>query len=379
MVGILRAPDTQEKLSVLSSDSQYDLACACGTNDRDRRHRASDDRWLYPVSLPNGGYSVLFKTLVSNVCTNDCRYCPLRADQDCPRCTLTPEEVATCFMHYLRAGKVFGAFLSSGVVGTPDATMHRLNAIAELLRRKEGFRGYIHLKIIPGASDAAIEKALSLSSAVSLNIESAGEDHFRHLSSRKDYIRDIIRPLKLISSLTARGARYGRVKQSTQFVVGASDENDREIVKYSWGLYRRLGMDRVYFSAYQRGLGESDLPGERSPLSNRDLLTREHRLYQVDWLMRKYAFRAEEIPFEGDGNLSLALDPKELWAVRHPERFPLDVNRADREELLRVPGLGPTTVGRILERRARGERIHRAAELGAPHARLRKAAEYLRF
>jgi len=169
-------PDTHEKLSILSTDAQYDLACACGTGAEDRRHRSKDnDKWIYPVTLPNGGKSVLFKTLLSNVCSNDCKYCPLRADRDPRRCTLQPDEVVKAFMGYLRAGKVFGLFLSSGVIGTPDSTMERMNTIVRSLRRKEQFRGYVHLKIIPGASDEAIREALSLSSNVSLNIETAGE------------------------------------------------------------------------------------------------------------------------------------------------------------------------------------------------------------
>jgi predicted DNA-binding helix-hairpin-helix protein len=376
MAFIHRAPDTRTKLAVLSTDAQYDLACACGTNDLDRRHRSEDGRWLYPVTLPNGGHCVLFKTLISNVCVNDCRYCPLRAGHDARRCTLEPEEVVRTFQEYWRARKVFGLFLSSGVVGTPDHTMERLNTIARILRRREGFGGYIHLKVIPGASDEAVREAVSLSSAVSLNIETPGERHFRSLSGRKDYLRDVIRPLKRIAELTAKGGPFARVRQSTQFVVGASDETDREIVNYTWGLYRRLNVDRVYFSAYQRGMGDPGLPGERSAASNADLLTREHRLYQTDWLIRKYGFSADEIPFADGGALSLTVDPKEHWARIHPERFPVNVNRADRLELLRVPGLGPATVERILRRRA--QRALRAPEdLGVRGARLKKATPYL--
>lgn len=379
MVGVTTAPDTQQKLSILSADAQYDLACACGTNEQDRRHRSRDGGWLYPVTLPNGGRCVLFKTLVSNVCVNNCRYCPLRAAGDPRRCTLSPEEVVNTFQHYLRTGKVMGIFLSSGVVGSPDATMDRLNAVARMLRRRERYRGYIHLKIIPGASDAAIEEAVSLSTAVSLNIETPGEKHCANISPCKNYLDDIIRPLKLISRLTERGSRHAGVKQSTQFIVGASDETDREIVRYSWGLYQRLHMGRVYFSAYQLGLGESGLPGERAAPPHTDLLTREHRLYQVDWLLRKYGFTGDEIPFDETGRLSLAVDPKEHWAKLHPEAFPVDVNRAGRLELLRVPGLGEVTVHGILARRANGERVRRLEEIGRPGKRLHRAGAYLKF
>ncbi len=379
MTAILSTPDTRAKLSILAQDAQYDLACACGTQDQDRRRRAPDDTWLYPVALPNGGYSILFKTLVSNVCVNDCKYCPLRAGQDLRRCTLAPDETVRAFLDYWKTGKVFGLFLTSGVMGAPDQAMEQLLAVARRLRKKEQFRGYIHLKIIPGASDAAIEEALRLASAVSLNIETAGEAHFRNLSTRKRYLEDIIRPIKLISRLTDKGAPYSRVKQTTQFVVGASDETDAELLKYTWGLYRRLHLNRVYFSAYQRGLGDFDLPGEHSELSNRDLLTREHRLYQADWLFRKYHFQLEEIPLDEHNNLPLEIDPKEFWARKHPEFFPVNVNRADYEQLLRVPGLGLVTVRRLIERRTGGARFHAPGDLGVPGRRLQKAAAYLAF
>ena len=252
--------------------------------------------------------------------------------------------------------------------------MDRILATARLLRQRRRFRGYMHLKIIPGVSDAAIEEALSLASAVSVNIETAGKRHFRKLTGTKDYADDVIRPMKRISCLTAKGSRYSRVKQTTQFVVGASDETDQDIVKYTWGLYKRLGLSRVYFSAYQRGVGRSDLPGEMSPGTNDDMLTREHRLYQVDWLIRKYGFREDEIPFEPDGHLSLKRDPKEMWARQHPQFFPLDINRAGRHELLRVPGFGPATVNAILALRKGGGKIRSMGALGRPGKRLEKAS-----
>jgi len=254
--------------------------------------------------------------------------------------------------------------------------MDRLITVARLLRVREKFRGYIHLKIIPGASDAAIEEAVSLSSAVSLNIETAGEEHFKTLSSVKDYKASIIRPLQLISRITGRGARYAGVKCTTQFVVGASDEKDSEIVRYTGGLYGRLHLARVYFSAYQRGLGDSGLPGECSSAAPRDVLTREHRLYQADWLLREYGFRADEIPFDGDGNLSLDVDPKEHWARLHPERFPVSLRKASRAELLRVPGIGDTSVCRIMEVRTAGGALPPLERL-LGEARAEKARPYV--
>ncbi len=371
--------DTQQKLELLAEGSRFDVSCACGTSGgADHRRRGRDGMWLYPVSMPRGGPSIMLKTLLSNACVNDCRYCPFRADQDFRRCTLRPAEAARVFLGYLQRKGVHGLFLSSGVVRDPDHTMGRMTAVAQLLRRRHEYGGYLHLKVIPGASDAAIEEALSVASTVSLNVEAPTRAAFRHLSDKKDYDRDIVRPIRLISRLTARGAPYSRVGHVTQFVVGAAGEKDSEIVRATYGLYKRLGLDRAYFSAYQRGLGDPDLPGERNgPANPGDELTREHRLYQVDWLIRKYGFADDEIPFGPDGNLSLTGDPKELWAQAHPERFPIDVNGADRLELLRVPGLGPVTVDRILEARAEGCRIRTLDQIGRPGKRLRKAETYL--
>ncbi len=379
MVGIVSKPDTQQKLEILSADAQYDLACACDTSKDGHRQRSGDGRWIYPVTLPSGGKSVLFKTLISNVCTNDCKYCPLREQMDVRRCSLKPEETAKVFLDYYNQRKVFGLFLSSGVLGSADATMDRLNGVARLLRRKHGFRGYIHLKIIPGASNAAIEEAVSLASAVSLNIETPGEKRLAKVSTKKRYIEDIIEPIKLISRLTARGSRYQKVKQTTQFIVGAAGEPDAEIVKYMYGLYERLKMHRVYFSAYQKGLGDESIAREQSGREKpTDILMREHRLYQVDFLLRKYGFKESDIVFEGDENLSLTIDPKEAWALRHPEAFPINMNRASKFALLRVPGLGPVTVKRILEQRKAG-RIRQIEDVGKVGVRLRKAKQFLTF
>ncbi|MDD5573649.1 MAG: radical SAM protein, partial [Candidatus Omnitrophica bacterium] len=234
-------------------------------------------------------------------------------------------------------------------------------------------------KIIPGASDGAIRQSLALASAVSLNIEAPGGGHFKSLSTTKDYWRDVLRPIQLIGKLTAKGSPYAGVKQTTQFVVGASHETDREIIRCSWKLYRDVGLARVYFSAYQRGAGAPELPGERSAASPHDLLAREHRLYQADWLMRKYGFSAEEIPLEPGGNLSLSVDPKEMWARQHPEFFPVNVNRDGPGRLLRVPGLGQIMVERILASRTAGIRVRSLADVGRRTKVLAKAEPYVTF
>jgi len=257
--------------------------------------------------------------------------------------------------------------------------MDRLTTSAKILRKKYGFRGYIHLKIIPGASDAAIEEAVSLANTVSLNIETPGEKNLAKLSEKKKYIEDIIEPIKLISRLTGRGTKYEKVKQTTQFIVGAAGESDAEIVKYMYGLYERLRMHRVYFSAYQQGLGDESIAGEQVTLERpTDVFVREHRLYQVDFLLRKYGFAESDIAFGKNGNLSLTVDPKEAWALMHPEFFPVNVDRATRFSLLRVPGLGPVTVKQILERRKK-RRIRCIEDVGKVGARLEKARKYMAF
>lgn len=378
MTAVITRPDTQEKLRILSADAQYDLACACSSKDDPGRTRGSDGNWIYPVTLPNGGKTTLFKTLVSNVCGNDCRYCPLRSEMDIRRCSLSAEETVRIFLDYYRRKKVFGLFLSSGLCGSADRTMEMLNGTARILRSRHRYKGFIHLKIIPGASDAAIEEAVSLASAVSLNIETAGAKRMKKLSSTKDYIRDIIKPIKLISRLTGKGTRYSKVKQTTQFIVGAANEPDTEIVKYMSGLYDRLNMHRVYFSAYQNGLGDKQLQAAGPGAEPADTFMREHRLYQVDFLLRKYGFKEKDILFGRDGKLSLEIDPKEVWARNHPEFFPVNVNYASKFALLRVPGLGPITVGRILQRR-QFTKLHRIEDVGKPGVLLKKASGYIRF
>ncbi|MDD5440113.1 MAG: radical SAM protein [Candidatus Omnitrophica bacterium] len=375
---IVRSPDTIHKLKILAQDSQYDLACSCATRDDEHRKRSKKDTWVYPVALGGGRSTYLFKTLLSNHCVNNCRYCPLRATTDARRCALSPEELAKTFLSYYRARRVSGLFLTSGVTGNADTTMEQINRTALLLRRQQ-FRGYIHLKILPGASDAAIRQTLSLASAVSLNIETAGEQNFRQLSTTKDYVRDIMRPIEMISRLIKNSAPARRIKQTTQFVVGAATETDGEIIASCWNLYKQLGLSRVYFSAYQRGAGSPDLAGERSPLSNRDLLMREHRLYQADWLIRKYGFTLDEIALEPGGNLSLLVDPKERWADLHPGYFPVNINKDDAGRLLRVPGLGGITVERILALRRAGTTIRSLAQAGKETKVLKKAYRYITF
>ena len=378
--------DSIDKLRLLSEDSQYDLACSCGTNEKDRRKRGLDGKWLYPVPLAAGGYGIMFKTLMSNACSSDCRYCPLRQAGNTRRCTLSPDETASLFMSHLQKQWLLGMFLSSGILDTADRTMEKLVASAEILRRKHKYRGYIHLKVIPGASDAAIDAALKVASAVSLNIEVPGRKHAQKLSSHKDFDADIVRPLKYIAAQTAKGSRYAKIRTTTQFIVGASDETDSEIIKYLDGVYNRLNFNRAYFSAYQRGLGDASIPGERFVLDSEaaqlqdasDRLTREHRLYQADFLLRRYCFSPKELVFDDLGNFDLTEDPKLMWAKRHPEQFPVNLATADKATLLRVPGLGPTYVDRILRQR-RTARVTSFASIGLKGKNAEKAKRYCVF
>jgi predicted DNA-binding helix-hairpin-helix protein len=368
--------ETLQKLQLLSDASRYDLACACGTGSGDRRKRGADGAWLYPVSLPNGGHSILLKTLISNVCVNDCKYCPYRSAVDAPRCTIEPEDMARIFMEYVRIKKVFGLFLSSGVVGTPDCSMALLNDTAAIIRKKFLYRGYVHLKVIPGASNAAIEESLSLADAVSINIETPGSRHCQRLSAKKDFQHDIIAPMKLISGLTRKGMKYEGVKTTTQFIVGASDETDREILTYTAGLYDRLKIQRAYYSAYQRGSGDASIPGEAGGVTRTDAnFVREHRIYQADYLLRKYAFPLHDFIFDANGFFDLEKDPKQAWADHHQEQFPVAINRAGRETLLRVPGIGPIIARRIMEQRKHGG-ILSWEQLGIAGKRLELVRKY---
>jgi len=406
--------DITEKLEVLSRDAQYDLSCACGTrrNEGHRRRSKDGSAWLYPVTTASGGSGIMLKTLLSNVCVNDCKYCPLRSQRDPRRLSISPEEMASFFIDIKRKQELFGIFLSSGVTGTADRAMDRLIATAAVLRKKYRYRGYIHLKILPGASRGAIDEAMRYASAVSLNIETPGENRFRKLSSAKDYQKDIIDPMVYISRQSAKGAPRSGVHITSQFIVGASDETDREIAKWTEALYKRLNYQRLYFSAYQGGLGAPELPGEEmfrqlrlrgagpqngaqpprdtgkrggalqpelfgdGPGGVSPLLVREHRLYQMDFLFRLYGFSFDEILFDPGGNLDLTTDPKEKWAQAHPEFFPLSIRRAGQKELMRVPGIGLEYSRRITAAR-RDSVLHSLEDLRLPPAVLKKAGKYL--
>jgi predicted DNA-binding helix-hairpin-helix protein len=376
--------DTEQKLNILADSSKFDLACACKYSHEPPRLRGPQGRWIYPAVLPSGRKVFLLKTLQSNACVNDCSYCPFNSNRNLTRCSLEPDQLARTFMQLVQAQRVSGLFLSSGVSSNPDATMAQMIATVEILRNRCRFRGYIHLKVIPGAAPAAIEQAVRLATRVSVNIEAPNEQRLGILSKRKRFHQDIIASMDQIRR--CRDEIDPKCSQTTQFVVGAAQESDREIVLATDRLYKRFDMERVYFSAYQdidappattdsAGMLFPDLAVDPASTYSENFI-REHRLYQVDFLLRKYKFSFEEICFDADNNLSLQSDPKLIWANHHPEFFPVDPNRADYEQLLRVPGIGPVGARRIVKARSQ-QRIRRLDDLKTLAIRANIAAKYL--
>ena len=323
-----------DKLDILTAGARYDLACACGNEGH--RVRGDMGRWIYPAALPDGGTVRLLKVLLSNSCSRDCAYCPQRQGRDFQRSSFKPEELAVTFMEMHRRGLVTGLFLSSAIGGSVESSMERLLRTVELVRFRHHYRGWIHLKVLPGASREQVTRAASLANRLSLNLEAPTAARLAALSPRKRFQEDICQRMGWIKDLI--DDHSGRCRgQTTQFVVGAGDETDGEFVRLAGRLYDSLGLSRIYFSAFQ------PVPG--TPLADRRPASfeREHRLYQTDFLLRKYGFSADEIVLDELGNLPLDADPKQTWASRHPEFFPVEVNKAPLEDLLRVPGLGPVS------------------------------------
>lgn len=338
--------DVVQKIETLGESAQYDLCNACGSATRKR-----DDlgRWIYPAALPDGKRVRVLKVLMTNVCEKNCYYCGIRARLDVPRSSFTPDELARAFERMHRADLVDGLFLSSAVCAGADQTMERMLACVELIRSKYEFSGYIHLKMLPGASETHIHRALQLAHRVSVNLETTNADRLAIIAPHKDFYEELARPMSIAKRLIEdSGGQLAPAGQTTQFVVGAAGEPDQEILSTTARLYRELDLRRAYYSAFQ------PVPGTPLDGLKPTPAWREHRLYQADWLLRFYGFDFEDLVFDGSGNLPRTADPKLLYARAHPEIFPVEVNRASREELLRVPGLGPRSVGRILHWRRQG-------------------------
>lgn len=289
----------------------------------------------------------MLKTLVSSVCENDCRYCAFRAGRDLRRATFSPDELARLSDQLWRQGIVKGIFLSSGLVGGGSRTQDSIIATAELLRRRYRFTGYLHAKIMPGAEREQIAETMRWADRVSLNLEAPNATRLTVLAPRKGFSADLLQRLRWAHELAEAGVGR-RPSLTTQFVVGAVGESDLELLLTSSYLYRELGLARAYFSGFRP---VPDTPLEEQPPI---LAQREQRLYQASFLLRDYAFDAEELPFGQDGYLPLDIDPKLAWARLNLVERPIEVNSADRTLLLRVPGIGPITADRIVRARRQG-------------------------
>lgn len=358
--------ETEEKIQILGESAQYDICASCGTTAS--RTRNPLGRWIYPAALPDGKTVRLLKILMTNACSNDCLYCATRCGRAFKRTSFSPDELAGMFMDLYSRRMVTGLFLSSAISSGARATMERMIKAVEILRLRMGFRGYVHLKILPGAGFDYVERAVQLATRVSVNLEAPSGERLQRISKGKNF-DDLLLRMKWVKSLASNSRRL-TAGQTTQFVVGAADESDKEILKLTDRLYGDLDLSRVYYSAFQ--------PVMNTPLEDHPATPpmREHRLYQVDFLLRKYGFTFDELVFQKDGNLPLDLDPKMVWALGHPERFPIEINKASRQDLLRVPGIGPKSASRILSARLKGK-LHNIQELKAMRVLVKRAAPFI--
>lgn len=353
--------DMEEKLRILGGAARYDVSCSSSGVRRPGRRGKLGDCSSFGVchSWSDDGRCIsLLKVLFSNRCIYDCAYCANRASASRPRASFTPRELADLTMDFYRRNYIEGLFLSSAVWKSPDHTMEMLLRTAELLRKEKGFNGYIHLKAIPGASPELLRRAGLYADRMSVNIELPTEESLRLLAPDKRR-EDILGPMGELAARIEESREERRRQrkapafvpagQSTQLIVGATPESDLHILKLAERLYGDFKLRRVYYSAF---VPVSDDP--RLPPLERPPLLREHRVYQADWLLRHYRFSCEEIVDEEHPFLDEELDPKSAWAMRHPEFFPVEINRADYGTLLRVPGLGVRSARRIISAR----RVH---------------------
>lgn len=338
--------DLLEKVRLLAADARFDVCTAgepAGWRDDDPR------RWTTPTVLPDGRVVRHLKILLSNACEKDCAYCANRRGRSFRRTCFRPEELAEAFVQMWRANLVRGLFLTSAVHGNASLTMEREIATVEILRTRYEYDGYVHLKLMPGVDRATAERAVELADRVSVNIEAPSPERLAMLAGGKDFYEELVAPLRWVNEITQRkGAHVLPLGHTTQLVVGASGESDREILTTVSGLYRELGLARAYYSAFRP---VPDTPLEDIPVTP---AIRQHRLYQSDYLLRHYGFSLEDFVFDEKGELPLENDPKTVSALRHPERFPVEINTANTEDLLRVPGIGPRTANRIVGLRRQG-------------------------
>jgi putative DNA modification/repair radical SAM protein len=344
-----------KKLEVLGEAAKYDR---CNYSNFNVDNFLSEKiPGIYNATGGNGCTVPLFKVLMTNKCSNDCRYCINHNKHKFDRVEFSPEEVTSIFLDYYNNRYVEGLFLTSGIPGDAESSMEDMVEVARKLRMEHEYKGYIHLKILPGTSYDLLKRAMTLADRVSINMEAATPDSFEELSSTKNYQTDIIRRMKWIKRLNNRNHDLAPAGQTTQFIVGTTSETDEEILKRVEWLYKKIGIKRSYFSQFH-ALKDTPMEKHEEPHPKRT-----SRLYQADHLVNSYGFKLEELVFEDDGNMQVDYDPKYCAALSNMDRFPVEVNEASYRELLRVPGVGKLSARRIIELRKRGVRFSRLQEL----------------
>ncbi len=354
------AVNVQDKLAILADAAKYDASCASSGSKTTRagaRIGSTEGMGICHSYTPDGRCVSLLKILLTNYCIYDCQYCVNRITSDVPRARFAVEEVVRLTLEFYRRNYIEGLFLSSGIIQNPDYTMEQLVAVARTLREAHWFGGYIHLKAIPRAAEELIAEAGRWADRISVNIELPTEHDLVQLAPEKKRTEIEQSMMEIKTRIDARREDqqagfqtppFAPAGQSTQMIVGATSTPDVDILATAHHLYEKRNLRRVYYSAYSPiPHADARLPPQTPPL------VREHRLYQADWLLRFYGFELQELVTPGKPNLDLDVDPKLAWALEHREQFPVDVNTADRETLLRIPGLGVKTVDRILRSRRR--------------------------
>jgi predicted DNA-binding helix-hairpin-helix protein len=341
--------DTFAKLTLVSNDNfplEADSSQECAPQINGKSYSGIP---ISEVTRSGGVKMKVLKSMLTTACERNCYYCPFRAGRSMRRANFKPDEMATTFMEVHNSGAVEGMFLSSGILKGGITTQDKLLDTAEILRKTHHYRGYLHLKIMPGAERDQVKRAMQLANRVSVNLEAATEKHLEKLAPKKDFFRELFQPLKWAHEIRQefpRGTWNGRWASSvTQFVVGAVGESDLELVSVSERLYRDHGLQRAYYSPFH--------PIENTPLEHvePESETRKLRLYQSSFLLRDYGFSMEEMPFDLKGNLPRDIDPKTAMARQTLIHTPIEINSATKEELLRVPGFGPKSVEAILRNR----------------------------
>ena len=360
------AMDMMEKLTILTDAAKYDAACTSSGVKRGSRkgyigNTSSSVAGCCHTFSADGRCVTLLKVLMTNCCIYDCKYCVNRCSNDTRRAIFEPEELAELTIQFYRRNYIEGLFLSSGVLVSPDHTTERMIRCLDILRNRYRFNGYIHAKSIPGTSPELVRRLGLLADRLSVNIELPSERGLQMLAPNKTR-KAIFRPMGQIAEemkenreelVKYRHApQFAPAGQSTQMIIGATEDSDRHILSLTQALYDKYRLKRVFYSAYVPVVENSLLPAP----DTKPPLLREHRLYQADWLLRFYGFRAEELLDEQAPNFNPLVDPKCCWALNHPEFFPVEINTADRETLLRVPGIGTVSARRILYAR-RGRRL----------------------